>query len=96
MLLLRLTGSGLNASGQNITTVFNSTTAQETTLIGPDNEIEIYHLTYLSNANTVLFDGLRFANNQYVIGRIDLSTHQLSVLNTSSAKWADLQAFPGG
>jgi hypothetical protein len=88
--------SGLNASGQNITTVFNTTTAQETALIGPENEIEIYHLTYLSNANAVLFDGLRFADNQYVIGRIDLSTHQLSVLNTSSARWADLQVFPGG
>jgi hypothetical protein len=36
------------------------------------NEIEIYNLGYVATANKVLFNGLSFANGQYVVGDISL------------------------
>jgi len=65
----------------------------ERELIGPDNEIEIYHLNYVADGNKILFDGLRFSDNQYVIGEYDLTTNQLSVVSAGSTKWAGLQSF---
>ena len=85
--------SGLNASGQNITTLLSPATGGETTLIGSDSEIEVHHLSYLAKANRILFDGLRFADNKYVIGQIDLTTHQLTFGDTSTVEWADVQGL---
>jgi hypothetical protein len=41
----------------------------------------------------ILFDGLRFADNKYVIGEVDLSTQVVTVVNTAAVKLADLQTF---
>jgi hypothetical protein len=84
---------GLNADNKNVLTLYNTSDDTETQLIGPDNEIEIYHVNYVADANKIMFDGLRFVDNKYVIEEIDLSTKQITELNTSSVKWADLQTF---
>ena len=85
--------AGLNSTGKNVLTLYNTTSDTESELIGPSNEIEIYHLNYNESGNKILFDGLRFSDNSYVIGEVDLATDQVSVINTGSTKWADLQAF---
>jgi hypothetical protein len=85
--------AGLDANNKNVLTLYNTTDDAETQLIGPGNEIEIYHLNHVANGNKVLFDGLRFSDNSYVIGEVDLSTDQVSIVDTSSVKWADLQTF---
>jgi hypothetical protein len=85
--------AGLTGAGQNVLTLYNTATDTETELIGPSNEIEIYHLDYVVSQNKVMFDGLRFSDNNYVIGSVDLGTHQVNTVATSSAKWADLQTF---
>lgn len=85
--------AGLNATHQNVMVVHNTTNDAETQLIGPDNEIEIYHVNYVASANKVMFDGLRFADNKYVLGEVDLASGQLSVSATLGAKWADFQTF---
>jgi hypothetical protein len=85
--------AGLNANSQNVLTLYNTANHTETQLIRPDNEIEIYHLHYVASSNRLMFDGLRFADNKYVIGEVDLGTHQVTVFNTSSAKWGDVQPF---
>jgi hypothetical protein len=87
--------AGLNANHQNVLTFYDTTSASnpETELIGPGSQIEIYHLSYAASQNKLMFDGLRFADNRYVIGSVDLGTHQVSVVATSSVKWADLQTF---
>ena len=85
--------AGLNASGKNVLTLYNTANDAEAELIGPSNEIEMYHLNYVANGNKVLFDGLRFSDNKYVIGEYDLSTNQLNVVATSATKWSDLQSF---
>ena len=86
--------SGLNATGQNITTVLNTSNDAEKTLIGPESEIEVYHLNYVAGGNKVMFDGLRFADNKYIIGQVTLSgAPVVNTIASGTQKWADLQSF---
>jgi hypothetical protein len=77
----------------SIGTSQGSSNDTETELIGPSSEIEIYHLNYVANGNKVLCDGLRFSDNKYVIGEVDLSTNRVNFVATSATKWSDLQSF---
>jgi hypothetical protein len=85
--------AGTNSAGQNILTVLNTSSGQESLLIGAGNEIEIYHLNYLANGNKVMFDGLRFSDNRYVIGQVDLSNGQVSVTPTGTGQLVDFLTF---
>jgi hypothetical protein len=40
-----------------------------------------------------MFDGLRFADNKYVFGQVDLGTNQLNIFSTLTSKWDDFQGF---
>jgi hypothetical protein len=85
--------AGLNDSGQNVTAVYHPATDTETQVIGPDNEIEMYHLTYMPSGNAVMFEGLRFSDNRVVLGQIDLDTGAITVSASLPSKLKDLQAF---
>lgn len=85
--------AGLNSQSQHVLTLYNTSTDTEQELLGPDDEIEIYHLSYVPGSNSVLFDGLRFSDNKYVIGEYQLSTHTMNEVATSAVRWSDLQAF---
>jgi hypothetical protein len=85
--------AGLNAQDQNVMTLYNTSTATESQLIGPDQEIEVYHLNYVASGNKIMFDGLRFADNKYVLGQVDLNTKQVTASNTSTVRWEDFQTF---
>ena len=73
--------------------VYHPATDTETQLIGPENEIEMYHLTYMPNSNSVMFEGLRFADNHVVLGQIDLDTGTVTVSTSLPSRLQDLQAF---
>ena len=85
--------AGLNDAGLNKTVVYHPATDTETQLIGPENEIEMYHLTYMPNSNSVMFEGLRFSDNRLVLGQIDLDTGEVTVSAHLPSKLQDLQAF---
>ncbi len=85
--------SGLNETGQNETVVYHPATDTETQVIGPENEIEMYHLTYMPDGNSVMFEGLRFSDNRVVLGQIDLDTGEVTVSASLPRKLQDLQAF---
>jgi hypothetical protein len=85
--------AGLNDVGQNKTVVYYPATDTETQLIGPDNEIEMYHLTHMPNSNSVMFEGLRFSDNRVVLGKIKLDTGEVTVSASLPSKLQDLQAF---
>jgi hypothetical protein len=70
----RIAISGLNASGQNVLVINHVETGVEETILGPDNETEVYHLRYSQSDGKVYFDGLRFADNKYVLGTVDVAT----------------------
>jgi hypothetical protein len=85
--------SGTNSNGQNITTLYNTSTNTEQNLVPASNEIEMYHLNYVASSNKIMFDGLRFSDNKYVIGQIDLNTGQVNSSQTGSSKLVDFQTF---
>ena len=85
--------TGLDANGQNITTLYNTATDTEQTLISSTNEIEMYHLNYVASSNKIMFDGLRFSDNKYVIGQIDLNSGTVTASQTGSSKLLDFQTF---
>jgi hypothetical protein len=85
--------AGTNSNGQNVLTLLDPATGAEKELNGPGNEIEVYHLSYAGHRNELLFDGLRFADDKYVVGKYNLSTGQLKISATISGKLTDLQSF---
>lgn len=86
---LAVTGTDLN--GRNVTGIVDPATAQFTTLLSPTSEIEVYHLRQVPDSNSLMFDGLRFADGRYVIGRIDLGTGATQL--TPAEKLSDFQVF---
>jgi hypothetical protein len=76
-----------------VTTLYNTETDSEQTLVTASNEIEMYHLNYVASSNKIMFDGLRFSDNKYVIGQIDLNTGQVNSSQTGSSKLVDFQTF---
>lgn len=85
--------AGLNGSGQNVMYLHDTTDSSETELLGPSNEIEIYHLNYAAAGSKVMFDGLRFADNTYVLGEVNVNTGEARVTAALGAKWDDFQTF---
>jgi hypothetical protein len=65
--------SGTDSSGVNTLTIYDTNVKQETILIDSQNEIEIYNMTYVPSTDTVMFNGLRFADNKFVVGEVSLS-----------------------
>lgn len=64
--------AGTTSVGVNTLSVLDLTTYQETVLIDASNEVEVYNMSYIAATNKVMFNGLRFANNSYVVGEFDL------------------------
>jgi hypothetical protein len=85
--------SGTDLNGKNITTIYNTSTDTEQVLIPASTEIEVYHLNYVASTNKIMFDGLRFSDNKYVIGQVDLNTKVVSASQTGSSKLLDFQTF---
>jgi hypothetical protein len=85
--------AGLNSAGQNILTLYDPSADTESQLIGPDHEIEIYHAEYVPSSNSLLFDGLRFSDNTYIVGDVNLATGTVTTGTTINGELADLQTF---
>jgi hypothetical protein len=85
--------AGLDSGSRNKLVYFNADSGSETTLIPSTNEFEIYHMAYNASTNRLMFDGLRFSDNKYVFGQVDLGTNQLNIFTTLSSKWEDFQGF---
>jgi hypothetical protein len=93
--LTHLILAGTDAANQNIMTLYDASNGAEEQLLGAENDIEIYHVNFVyeGGVSKVLFDGLRFSDNKYVLGQVDLSTKQVSVTSTIATKWSDFQTF---
>jgi hypothetical protein len=85
--------AGTNATGSNVLTLFDTANNGELELLGPDQEIEVYRLNYVAGLNKIMFDGLRFSDNKYVIGQYDLDTLTFTAVPTGSTKLEDFQTF---
>jgi hypothetical protein len=65
--------AGTNAAGTNLISVYDTSSKQETIVLDASNEIEAYSITYVASRNSIMFTGLRFSDNKYVVGEISLS-----------------------
>jgi hypothetical protein len=89
----KLAVSGTNDVGQNILTLYDPESDTEQTLIGAASETEIYNLAYSSGTGELFFDGLRFSNNTYVVGKVNVSSGAITYLGTTLTSFSDFQAF---
>jgi hypothetical protein len=64
--------SGLDPSKRNVLTIYNPVTKQETVVMDGSNEVEIYSMSYSQKKNAIMFSGLRFSDNKYVVGEVSL------------------------
>ena len=92
VVLTNLVLAGINSEGANALHLFNTSDDSSIELIGAGNEIEIYHLNFIAADNKIMFDGLRFSDNEYVLGQYDLETMTFSASKTGSPL-EDFQTF---
>lgn len=85
--------AGPNQNGDNIAAFFTPANGTEQVVISPSNQIEIYNASYSADTRKVIFDGLRFADNQRVIGEISVDTGAVTVHATNAGRLSNLQAF---
>jgi len=85
--------AGLNAKDENVLGAFDAVDGKERVLIDVEREIEIYHLDFTPDGRTVLFDGLRFSDNSYVVGQVDLATGDITAATPTGSKLQALQAI---
>lgn len=64
--------AGTNAAGTNVLSIYDTSNGNETVVINATNEIEVYNMTYVVSTNKIMFNGLRFADNQFVVGEVSL------------------------
>lgn len=64
--------AGTTEAGVNSLTVYDPTTFQETVVVDQTNEVEVYNLTYIASTNRIMFNGLRFSDNQFVLGEVEM------------------------
>jgi hypothetical protein len=85
---------GTNANGTNQMVLFESSTNTSSVLADGANEIEFYHVQLNLAQNRIYFDGLRFSDNKYVIGYLDLTSRAI-LSSDVLARVQDFQTFVG-
>jgi hypothetical protein len=89
----RVVLAGLDPSNVNNVSIYDPATDTNRALLNSATEIEVYELDGASQPGKVLFAGLRFTDNQYVFGSIDVSSGAVEVLSNTGQKWQDFQTF---
>ena len=64
--------AGTSSTGSNILSLYDTSSKQETVVMDGSNEIEIYSMSYSQKKNSIMFSGLRFSDNKYVVGEVSL------------------------
>lgn len=89
-LLNHLFIAGTDSSLTSRLTMFDTETSTEFDLL-QGNQIEVYRMGTVNQS--LLFDGLNFANNQYVIGAVNLQTMDLVFSSTGDSRLVDFEIF---
>lgn len=84
--------AGMKVDNTFTLVAFDTGTDTERELLDAAQEVEIYHLAFSGSTNRVMFDGLRFSDNKFVIGSVDMGTGEVN-MTPSSAKLSDFQAL---
>lgn len=87
--------AGLDINNENRLMLYDTANNTETDLL-TDQDIEIYHINFLNSNDRqiVMFDGLRFSDNSYVLCQVDLTNNNaLTCSKTGLNKLTDFQLF---
>lgn len=82
--------AGVDEHEQRVLALHDTQTGSERVLIGHDAELDVFHLAYDDRAGRLRFDGLRFADNRYVLGEVDLATGVVTYTEDSATRWTDM------
>jgi hypothetical protein len=85
--------AGVDADEHRVLVLHDTATDTETTLLGPDAEFDVYHLSYDVKNDKLLFDGLRFSDNTFVLGEVDLKTNAVTFPAASTTRWTGVTAL---
>ena len=84
--------AGYDEAQKNKLISYNTADKSEIDLLNGEN-IEIYHFSYSAGSGRIIFDGLRFSDNTYIVGLIDTqNSNALTVLETGT-HYEDVQFF---
>jgi hypothetical protein len=64
--------TGTDTSDTNRLILYDTQSGNETVIFDKTNEIEIYDMVFVAGTNKLLFSGLRFSDNTYVVGEVSL------------------------
>lgn len=64
--------AGTTADGVNSLVIYDPFTFQETIVMDASNQIEIYSMAYVASTGKLMFNGLNFATNSYVMGEVTI------------------------
>ena len=84
--------AGVDDQDREVLVLHSTADDSERTLIGPDAETEAFHLAYDAKDGQLLFDGLRFADDKYVLGKVDMATGAVTVDDSGSTAWTGIEA----
>lgn len=75
----RIAVSGSDADGNPVTRLYNPNNGVTRTLLGPDNEVDVFTLNYVPSSGLIMFDGVRYSDGKYVVGVIDPASGVVSM-----------------
>lgn len=84
--------AGLDSDSRNRLTLFDPGSGAELDLL-PNDDVEVYTMSFLGDSNRLMFGGLRFSDNTYVLGSIDMATLEVTMTSTGSSRLVDFQTF---
>ncbi len=64
--------TGLDKNDVNRLILYDTQSGNEIVVFDGRNEIEIYDMVFIAGTNKLMFSGLRFSDNEYVIGQVSL------------------------
>ena len=64
--------TGLDKNDVNKLILYDTQSGNEIVIFDGRNEIEIYDMVYVAGTNKLMFSGLRFKDNKYVVGQVSL------------------------
>jgi hypothetical protein len=64
--------TGIDRNEVNRLILYDTQSGNETVIFDGSNEIEIYDMVFVAGTNKLMFSGLRFSDNTYVVGEVSL------------------------
>lgn len=85
--------TGEDTNGANKTVMYDIVSGVETTLISGLEDLRIRSFTMNAGENSVYFGARRLSNNKSVIGKVNMSTKEVSILKEMPAALLNIQMF---